>query len=259
MTSPSDPPEPGQPTRARGTLTTEQLKLARASLPARAPVGAAELAAVQARAAERAAEAAPHRNRPFLAVLRQVSGEARADNVKIHEADLPHRIIAPPLSGSMKSDTRRRILEARRPGDPLPANIESVYDRLYGYTEGGRLGYCRPTHQMLAAATGLCVDTVRRCLRFLQELDVIDIANTIVRHVVDGYRRLVRGANVYFLRRLSQATDTDAKPKPDTQATVPTVPTVPSFRERAIGRWGRILGLAPSITGRGLQRPPAPA
>lgn len=239
----------GQFSRAR-PLTPEQLAAARSRSGLRAPGAAApvpalELAALQAAVADQAAIPAPVTATAIGAAVRAVLGE-RVDNAKLHEADIPERIPAPEL-GAVRSNARKVVIAGRQAGEPTAGHILAVFGALCDFTVAGGRGYCRQPMDAIGTATDLCVDTVARAIRALQRLDLVDVANTIVRRVIDGMRRMVRGANLYLLRRPSQA---PVEARPDQP--------LPTWQERTLDRWGRALRLWPSRNLRGFTARPSP-
>lgn len=249
----NDPRRAGQFIRAL-PLSTEQLAAARARAGLRAPGApgpAPVLEQLQAAASERAAPAAPPALTAIAAALRAVvpalRSPGRADNAKLHEADIPERIATPDL-GAIRAAADKAIRAGRQAGEPMESVLVRVFGRLVDFTVAGGRGYCRQSLQAVATAAGVCIDTVCRAVRALQRLDLVDVANTIVRRLIGGERRIVRGANLYLLRRPTQAPAEATRDQP-----------APSWQERALARWGAVLGLRPSRNLKGFTSRPGPA
>ncbi len=246
----SDPP-PTDPVQLRAWLTRRAVLAARAQLAARAgAVPALEAAQITAHfragLAARGEALAPL---PLpLAARRAIAPAAPLpiDNAVIHAADLRRLRHRPDTGGFLqrvRAATRRRTI-----GDPHAGTLAQAAQSIVYFLDKQGVGYARATFAALATATGYCLETCRKAVRWLQAHGLLDVVNVLSRRVTaDGYRRLVRDANLYLLRDDPAAGQDAARGRP---ADRPHDPPPPSPAAGVVARWGGLLAVAVRAIGR---------
>jgi hypothetical protein len=174
---------------------------------------------------------------PIAGVLARL-GAGRAEHPKIHAADVPARRLA----AADTDDFLRRVRaasEARQTGDCLRGTLRQVAQALAYFARIQGRGCARVTFESIAKAAGVCVETARRAVRWLESAGLIDTVNVLVRRPIGGVRRLVRDANLYLFPPAAEAPGAAGTPPRDSAA-----------RARAtIARWGDQLGLGLRLAG----------
>jgi hypothetical protein len=116
----------------------------------------------------------------------------RRDRGKLHQADIPDFLPAP--DSAAYHAALGEALRKRQPGNPLVVSIAAVGRAIFfGMTKGHR-----QTMAQIAKRAGCCVETVRKCVIFLEDEGLFGVLNVMVR----VGRDLVRGANLYLAARL---------------------------------------------------------
>lgn len=121
----------------------------------------------------------------------RVLGE-RVENPKIWAFDIK------PIKSVDPSDWLSRVYEQtkqRATGDVLTSTLDRCAQRIVHGVRIGQ-GAARHTFASLANGIGCCVETARKCVRWLEERELIDTFNVLGRH--NG--ELQREANMYLLR-----------------------------------------------------------
>lgn len=190
------------PAESRARLLAEQARAAREKLIKSAPAvspfsrAALDVVAVQAEMTARMATAIPAEVIPKAAAAKlpaaaRAAAGLRVENPKIWSADLK------PIRGRVdKAGWLTRVRELPRQPLVMPATLLTVASSMAYFLERGGRGYVRVTHEDLAKAAQLCIETVRKAVRALEANGLLDTFNVLVR--VDGEVR--RAANAYGLR-----------------------------------------------------------
>ncbi len=173
---------------------------------------------------------------PIAAVLARL-GAGRAEHPKIHAADVPARRLPADTDDFLRRV--RAASEARQTGDCLRGTLRQVAQALAYFARIQGRGCARVTFESIAKAAGVCVETARRAVRWLESAGLIDTVNVLVRRPIGGVRRLVRDANLYLF-----------PPAADAPGAAVTPPRDSAARARAtIARWGDRLGLGLRLAG----------
>jgi hypothetical protein len=100
---------------------------------------------------------------------------------------------------------RDAIITGRRRGDPMQAHLQRTSQAL-ALTDreaSGRGAKRRMSFMTIAAFVGCCIDTARRCVRWLEARGLVDTFNVLVRVKNPDHPSLngvFRTANMYMLR-----------------------------------------------------------
>lgn len=225
------PPPPAQPPKPQTPKEIRDGALAAHMLEARA-----RLASAPAALELRGEPVAPPPEKVASAASRMLRRQwARVANPKLHARDV-RRVPPPPFPDWMAS--ARKAALAREPGDPLFPTLMQCASLLATFCRQAAQGACRATFEQIATGAGCCVETARRCIRFLERAELIDTANVLERRPIAGVTRLILGANLYLLRGAAEP-DEGAPPAAD------ALPMVPGDRAAAtIRRWAASFGLA---------------
>lgn len=165
-------------------------------------VSDAQLAAMQAEASFRSGAGGGSRVQgpammPIAKLLpasvRTILG-GRVLNPKIHEADLRRAPDAPQPIVDDWLRAVRRLAEGRGKGDPLGGIIINVASCIAGSKRG------RVSFASIAELGCVCMESVRRAVRWLEDVDLLDTFNVLER----AGKLLLRGVN-FYLRRVPDA------------------------------------------------------
>lgn len=171
------------------------------------PVSDGELAALAAEASARAATppatsgVAPISGALPLAAKRAIAPGDRIDNPKIQDADVD-KYRAPNFAAASWWKRANAAISARKTGDVLMLTLNNCCNALARRFNWGH-GSARLSFETLAKEMGCCPETARKAIRYLQEYDVVNVLNTLIRR--DDDNRLVRWTNLYLAPRPEQA------------------------------------------------------
>jgi hypothetical protein len=229
-----------------------------APLPPSRAVTEAELAALQADAATRAASlegedsrrygdaganwfnAGPRAVRSVGSALpanvRAASG-LRVGHLRIKEADIKPIARETPAA-KFRAAAEAAIVSFGLKGFGISAKaVEKFVDKIIAVEMRDRVGFARRTLRGWRTLTRYCERHCQRVLKWLEASGLLDVLNTLLRDA-DGY--WVRGANIYV-------PTIDAEPWPlpaDVNAPDPLLPAVISRALGAASRLGALFGLA---------------
>jgi hypothetical protein len=183
---------------------------------------------------------------PIAAAIVQVStrasraGRPAVQHPKLHARDLrPPRVSTEGYLKRVRSATDGRA--AGDPRVPVLMGVAAALARAWDYSgRAAQRGF-----RALATAGGICVETARKAVRWLESAGLLDTVNVIVRRELGGRARVVRDCNLYLP---PPALENVPDPGPQTGAdgsagrTVTTDPA--AIAGRTLARWAPLFGLA---------------